>query len=149
LLGAQEAHQANPRSSRANYVAGELIVKLRSDAGEALDGALNNHKPPIETGLSWFDALNRQHGVTAIKPLFANQPSPEEIKRKYPVRSRRAPPGAKATSLKHIYQLTMRVDVDIEQAARAYAAHVYVEYAQPNYLSTIQQSALSETSTIR
>ena len=138
LAVAQESPHVASRSSSPQYVAGELIVKLKPEAGEVLEAALHAGQPPVNTGLAWFDALNVRYEVSAIQPLFAHQPDVAEITRKYPQRSRRAPPGAKAPSLQYLYKLTMRQDVNVLQAASDYAAHPDVEYAQPNSLVTIQ-----------
>ena len=45
--------------------------------------------------------------------------------------------------MKYIYQLTMRQNTDVLQAAHEYTTHPEVEYAQPNYLATIQRDPLA------
>lgn len=140
---AQDGRGSKPSPSTPRYVAGELVVKVKPKVGERLDAALQAHQPPTHTGLVWLDALNGRYGVTAIAPLFANQPSLEEIQRKYPVRARRAPPGATSPSLRYIYKVTMRRDADVEHAALEYGQQPDVEYAQPNYLATVQHESPS------
>ena len=136
-LSAQELTQQE-HGHTARYVAGELIVKLKPEAGAALDAALQAGQPPTNTGLARFDALNTRYGVRAIEPLFSHTPGVEEIRRKYPERSRRAPPGVQTPSLRYLYKLTMRHEVNVLQAAQDYAANPELEYAQPNHLATIQ-----------
>ena len=138
LHAAQEGTARSSEIDVPRYVAGELIVKLKPEAGEILDGALQAAAPPTHTELPWLDALNRRYGVSAIEPVFAHQPDLDEIKRKYPERSRRAPPDARPPNLKYIYKLTMRHDVDVIQAAADYAKQPDVEYAEPNAIATIQ-----------
>ena len=123
---------------RAAVVPGELILKLAPEAGEPLEAALAAHRALTQTGLVWLDTLNARYGVTTIEPLFAHHPDLEAIKRKYPQRTKRAPPGAQVPSLKHIYKLTLQKDADVLQAVADYHAQPEVEYAQPNYLATIQ-----------
>ena len=138
LRAAQERTSRPKEIDTPRYVAGELIVKLTPEAGEVLDAALQAEAAPTHTGLPGLDALNRRYGVTAIEPVFAHQPDLDEIRRKYPERSRRAPPDATIPSLTHIYKLTMRRDADIPRAAADYGGSPDVEYAQPNALATIQ-----------
>ena len=138
---AQEVRRSRLPAQETQHVAGELIVKLKPEAGQALDAALAAGKPPTNTGLAWLNALNARYGVTAIAPLFARQPDVEEIKRKFPERAKRAPPGATIPSLRHIYTLTLRHDAGVLKAATDYGAQPDVEYAEPNYIATIQQGA--------
>ena len=137
---AQGTAEYLPGPNQPQYVVGELIVKLKPEVGKILDAALQAGKSPTHTGLAWFDGLNARYGVRAIQPVFTHQPDVEEIRRRFPQRSRRAPPNtnAQTPSLAYVYQLTLRHDADIPQAAAAYAAHSDVEYAQPNYLATTQ-----------
>ena len=135
---AQGTSEHRVRPHQLPYVAGELIVKLAPEAGAALTTALENGQLPTQTGLAWFDELNARYEVSAIQPVFAQQPDIEAIKRKYPERSRRAPPDAKIPSLKYVYKLTLRHGANVLQAAQNYAAHSEVEYAEPNYLATVQ-----------
>ena len=123
---------------KGTYVPGELIVKLVPEAGEQLEAALAAKRVPTETGLDWLDRLNTRYGVTKIDPVFSHHQDIEAIKRKFPERSKRAPPGAAAPSLKYIYKLTLLPSAPIPQAASDYARQPGVEYAQPNYLVTIQ-----------
>ena len=133
---AQETRQPSAAEPTQSYVPGELIVKLKPEAGKALAATLQAGRPPTQTGLAWFDALNQRYGVRQLAPLFPDQRDIEDIRRKYPERARRAPPNATAPSLQYIYKLTMPQDADILQAAADYAKQPDVEYAQPNYLAT-------------
>lgn len=137
-IQAVEFHQPPGDAQQPKYVPGELIVKLKPEAGKQVTEALAAGDPPTNTGLAWLDALNHRYGVTKIEPVFPNQPDPEAIKRKYPQRARRAPPGAVAPNLAHIYKLTLRKDADILNAAVDYGLARDVEYAEPNYVVTTQ-----------
>jgi len=131
------------------FVAGELIVKLRPEAGRQLDEALAAGALPRHTGLAWFDQLNERYGVTKVEPLFTYQADTEDIKRKFPERTKRAPPGAEVPTLRYVYTLTMSRDANVLQAASDYTAQPDVEYAEPNYIATIQESANSPTDRAR
>ena len=126
------------QAGKPSYASGELVIKLTPEAGAVLDQALEVNRQPTETGLAWLDALNLRYGVSAIAPVFRHHLDSEAIKRKYPERARRAPPGAKIPSLKHIYTFQMRAGTDILLAVEHYERHPGVEYAQPNYLATTQ-----------
>ncbi len=131
------ADHATASKSR-HYVAGELLVKLKPEAGQALDAALSAKRSPTATGLTWLDVLNQRYGVSAIRRLMTPSQTPEDIRRKYPERARRAPPGAHSQSAQYLYALVLRADVDLLRAAAVYSAQPGVEYAQPNYLATAQ-----------
>ena len=137
---ALEAHTHDlPKQGRD--VSGQLIVKLRPAAGARLEQALRDHWTSLEsTGLDWLDRLNARYGVTKITPTFSAPPDIEMIKRKFPQRTKRAPPGADVPRLQYIYTFTVSSTVAIPQAAADFAAHPDIEYAHPNYLMTIQDS---------
>ncbi len=123
---------------RPAYVAGELLVKFKPAAGKVVERSVLDGRYPNMTGLEWLDELNRRYGVARISKVFARAPDPEEVARQFPERARRAPPGVNAPTLTYIYKLTMSHHVDVLQAARDYAAHPDVEYAEPNSLATTQ-----------
>lgn len=136
--------QESPRAPQGagSYAAGQLIVKLKPEAGAALDAMLAQGRAPTQSGMAWFDALSVRYGLSRIEPVLAGQQDVESIRRKYPQRARRAPPGtSRLQPLRYLYKLTLRPDVDLRHAAAAYSAHPAVEYAEPNYLATIQGSS--------
>jgi len=92
------------------------------------------------TGLAWLDELNARYGVTKIEPVFSQTLDPHTIQRRYPQRTKRAPPGATIPSLAYVYKLTLQQDTDLRQAIADYSAQPDVTYAQPNYLATTQGS---------
>lgn len=132
-------HRPALATQPGGYVAGELILKLAPAAGETLEAALNAERAPTRTGIGWLDVLNGRYDVTRIEPVFSSRPDFEAIRRKYPERTRRAPPGAEPPDLTHVYKLTMRREADLRRAAADYGAHSDVEYAHPNYLATTQR----------
>ena len=140
---AQAVDRTFPEPREPQYVTGELLLKLQPDAGALVEAARAAGKLPTQTGLAWFDELNARYEVSAIQRLFTQQPDVEAIKHKYPERAHRAPPDAKIPSLKYIYKLTLRQDADVLQAAQEYAAHPEAEYAEPNYLATIQHHTVN------
>lgn len=136
----------DPRApaSGAQAVAGEVIVRLRPQAGERLAEALRAGRPATRTGIAWFDALGARFGLSAIEPVFGVVQDPETVRRRFPARARRAPAGSQAPDLEHVYRLRFSPDIIPQAAAAAYGAQPEVEYAQPNYLATIQQPAPAE-----
>ena len=135
---AEETSQRSPEMREPTYMASELIVKLKPKAGKVVDAALQKSRVPTHTGLAWFDRLTERYGVSAIEPVFSHQLDAEVLKQRFPERSRRAPANAKTPDLQYVYKLTLRQGAVIPQAAADYTTQPDVEYAQPNYIATIQ-----------
>ncbi len=121
--------------------AGQLILKLKPDAGRRVEAARAQGAGPTSTGLPWFDALNRGFRVQRFEPVFPSIPDPDRLRARYPERARRAAGGTASTSLRYVYKLVLPSETDVRQAAAAYRAQPDVEYAEPNYLATIQPAA--------
>lgn len=139
---AMGALRARAQTSPSRYAAGELIVKLTEDVGAQLEAALESGATPTTTGLAWLDTLNAEYGVTAIERLFRHQQDPDVIKERFPERARRAPPGITPPTLRYTYTFTLGQEVNVPQAAAAYAEHEAVEYAEPNFIATIHSTIL-------
>lgn len=135
---AERVGRTDPESSPpADYVPGEVIVKVSPEAAQAIEQA-TAAEVPLVTSIESLDRLLAQYGVTAIEPVFSHAQDPESIKAKYPERSKRIPPGAEVPDLSRTYLVHFSADVDAMEAASALSQDPHVEYAQPNYLATIQ-----------
>jgi subtilisin family serine protease len=104
----------------ADYAHGEVLVKFRPAVmPAAVPGG-------VETGVASLDALVQQYKVTAAESVF--------------------PELAHSTQgLERIFKLTLPATADVLAAAGAFAADTHVEYAEPNYIYHISESALAST----
>ena len=136
------ASELNPPSSSSHApsaAAHVLLVKFSADAASALSGGLTNG-PAIVTGIESLDALFARYGVSMIEPVFEHVQDPEAIKEKYPARAKRATPGTEIPDLSGVYKLTLDPASNLNEAIAAFSADSHVEYAQPDYLATVQPS---------
>ncbi len=131
-----DTHPTGPGPRGPSHAPSELIVKFRSQAGKALEQSLQQKSFPA-LGIDSLDELFKSYRVTAAKSVLSGGPSAEEVKKKFPVRARRAPKDAKTPDMKYIYVLTTGPGVDTMAAVHAFASDPNVEYAQPNYIATV------------
>lgn len=124
---------------RADYVPGQILIRLNERAGEMIEAARGIAGSPTTTGIGWFDALNARYGVTNIEGVFEHAFDLDTIRERFPERARRAPwNDPEPPSLRYVYKLTLRPEIDVRQAVADYAAQPDVLYAEPNYLATTQ-----------
>lgn len=124
------------QAERPAVVPGELIVTFTRVAASTIERIRTAHTRP-SLGLESLDRLFVKYGVTAIKPLFPTAHTPNEIRARFPKRTKRASPGAELPDASLTYTLTLAPQADVVAAARAFSADPYVRSAQPNYLATV------------
>lgn len=112
------------------HAQGRLIVKFKQAL--TIDGN--------KTGIASIDALNEKYGVTAIIAINKDQRSIDDIKVRYPQRSKRAPVNSQLeeSPSRNAYVLEMPANTPISKAAGEYSKDPAVVYAQPDYIVSIQ-----------
>jgi len=126
----------DPRADQMNFVPNEVIVKFKEAvpvaAGDRLKAA----------GVSSVDKLLQSHGITTLEKLF-----PVEKKQLSP-RMMRSPRGIefKVPALDKIYKVSLpplqstdSIPVNIFQLIEELKALPEVEYAEPNYIYSIDE----------
>ncbi|MCG2767823.1 MAG: S8 family serine peptidase [Anaerolineae bacterium] len=105
--------------SAEDYVPGEVLVKFRPGVTPvALDGG-------VEMGVASLDSLVQEYGITAAEPLF-----PRVV--------------GSTQGLERIYKLDLPPTADVLAVVEALSADSYVEYAEPNYIYSIQETPEEE-----
>jgi len=123
--------------SEQSIAAGELIIKLTDQAGARVRYTEDRSVDPYSTGLDWLDALNRQHGVVSMIPVFHSETNLDVIRQRFPERAKRAPQSAQEPNIAHTYKLILGPDKDVVSAGRTYERYEGIEYAQANYIAEI------------
>ncbi len=159
----QEVQDSSP-----GYLPGELIIKFKDEAeiGEVAGHLINARQGFAEvTGSANLDKLNRRYKVKQMRRVFrrlvhtdrtlSGEISPYEakalhrearekfrarvdkIRKKYGRRLQNAD-QPEVPYLGNIYRVKVHPAVNIEEACAYYMQDPNVEYAQPDYLSTVQ-----------
>jgi len=130
-------------SPKVKFMMGEIIVKFKQDsplkniAHEIFEKG--NLFERLTTD-SYLDGLNQKFQVVKISKLHQKTRTAEEVKQKFPQRAKRAPKGALIPELGYTYKLEFsNKDLNILELCDAYAKDTNIEYAQPNYLATVQK----------
>jgi subtilisin family serine protease len=119
-----------------------LIVKLSPGVPEAADRLVAQGRSfDSVDGLVGFDAVNRRYGLRAVRPLRGSDAAVASAAgRRAAERTRRARvPHLNAAragvlpSFASTYVFELAGNVDPEEAARAYASHPSVVYAEPDH----------------
>jgi hypothetical protein len=102
----------------SQFLANELMVQFRqgmvpTESNAAVGGY-------VQTGLSSIDALNAKYHIDSIEPAIQN---PSEYFRKY--------------GFDRLYLFKSTRDFDVQEAVEEYSTDPNVEYAEPNYITTI------------
>jgi hypothetical protein len=137
------------------YAPNAIIVKLGGKVAGSLESQLALKKPPGEVRLSAnLDALNARYGVREMKAVFKDfkkhRRRMEALQQKDTrlltekeqhilQRLKRAPKGAKVPDLSRIYKLELDLGPgqSLEEAVAAYESDPDVEYAELNYIVSI------------
>ena len=145
-------------SVRQEYIPGELIIKFRPAAADALEKQLRGAKTPDRLNLSRrLDELNAKHRLHSIKPVFkdfkqnrrrlkalhAQNDTLLSKKDKHLLRRlTRAPKAAGVPELGRIYKLEFELQPGqpLQELVEQYRASPHVEYAELNYtISTCRE----------
>jgi parallel beta-helix repeat protein len=135
------------------YKPGEIIVKFKEGAAETLEKQLSKGVSVRALKVSApLDELSRRYKVKGIKPLIkgfkADRQRMRELLRKDKTsltkreqhllrRMERAPKGAKAPELDRIYKIKLEEGQSAEEAVAEYKRNPDVEYAELNYIVSI------------
>ena len=102
------------------YVAGELLVKFRSGIDPA--------QPSLQ-----FQQLEQTYQVIQKVAVFKQLRDLQEVKQRFPVRSRRAPKNFTFPDLSRWQKITYRATIDPVTLAEHFKTLPEVERAEPNY----------------
>ncbi|MHC4475592.1 MAG: S8 family serine peptidase [Planctomycetota bacterium] len=143
------------RAGAAQYVANQMVVKFHAATANAIEAQLELDKSPGGLKLSAdLDELNARYRVKEIRPIFKDFKKHRRRqatllkkdarlltrKDKHILRRlKRAPKGAAVPALDRIYkiELDLRPGQSLEEAVAAYNADSDVEYAEFNYIVSI------------
>ncbi len=150
----QLEHSLPEKHRQPEYAPGEVIVKFKDSVKECVHCLLEEKRSfanATSDSSNSLDQLNKRYQVKSARPLCSQwhhksiteskrmyQKAMEETKRKFPHRFARAPKNAKQPDFTHIYVLEVTKDADIPAICEAYNQDPEVEYAEPNYIYTIQ-----------
>jgi subtilisin family serine protease len=138
---------------RLPYVPGRLIVKMNKSTGACLD-CLHAMGRSLGDAVasSTLDALNRRYGFRGVRPLRAadaalgtisarrNAEKARRLRRVEAVRAAGREVAGVAPAMTSIYVFELSPWLDMEQAAREYAADPGVAWAEPDRKATAQLS---------
>ena len=143
------------RTTGPEYVENELIVKFRGIPADAIEMGLAKGRAAHELKLSdSLDNLNKKYKLRKAKPLFKNFKSNRQRvkallkkdkallskKEKHILRRlKRAPRDAEIPNLSRIYKLELDLEAgqSLEEVVEAYQSNPDVEYAELNYIVSI------------
>lgn len=126
----------DPRMDQMNYVSNEILVKFKDETSISAASKIK------AAGISGVDQVLQKYEITSLERLFPGE--------KKPTRSKvmRAPNGAelKVPALDKIYRVTvpntetpLAQPVNIHQIIEELKALPEIEYAEPNYIYSIDQ----------
>jgi len=120
---------------------GRIIVKFHTSSslgGEVVELFENNIAFESISHTPYLDSLNEKYQLMNVTKVFKSKLDIEEIKRKFPERSKRIPKGAKLPNLDYTYTFEFsKENLDWEMVSQEYALDDNVEYAQPDYTVVI------------
>jgi len=149
---------ANYAPRAPNYVADEIIVKFHKEVAGKLEEGLRNNKPleqiPLDDSL---DSLGQRFHIQKITPVFrsfkqqitrlqrlAQKEKWQLSKRELHLlkRIRRSPQNNAIPELDRIYRLEVKISGNqtLERVVEAYNRNPLVEYAELNYIVTIDST---------
>ncbi len=125
-----------------SYASGEMLIKFKgtSPLSEAVQDLFEREQDfQSLTQSAYLDQLNKKYQLKAVTELYKGKLSFEEIKKKFPERSKRIPKGVKAPNLGDTYKFEFDdKKTSIRKICEEYAKDPNVEYAEPNFTATIQ-----------
>lgn len=137
------------------YVPNEIIVKFKQEAAEGVENSMKAHLPVEQfPAVMALNKAGKGTGIRSIAPLCRDfqkqQKRLQEIRQKSTSslnspesrllrRMRRAPKNVPTPDLDRIYKLTLDLpaDVALEDVVRGFGRDPRVEYAELNYIATI------------
>ncbi|MHC4620243.1 MAG: S8 family serine peptidase, partial [Planctomycetota bacterium] len=137
------------------YVPNRILIKFRPHVAHAIEQQLNVNTAPARFTLSpELDRLNAKYKTKQIKPLFKdfkkNRQSLNAVLKKDKAlltekeirilaRLRRAPAHAEVPDLERIYRIELALEPGqlLEDAVAAYNHNPDVEYAEPDYILSV------------
>lgn len=123
-------------------VPGEILVKLKDAVVAQIEAAAGKGARKVAANLpASVRTLNAALGASAPEPLFPEDPAATA----YPLRKARALKGSAAPKLQGIFKvrLTAASPFNMQSAIRAYRADPNIEYAEPNYLYSINATTVT------
>ena len=136
FTGRDENQPRNPRMDQMNYVPDEIIVKFKDET------SISTARKIKAAGISKVDEVLQKYEITELERLFPQEKKPARMK------VMRAPNGSelKVPALDKIYRVSvpkteapLAHPVNIHQIIEELQALPEVEYAEPNYIYTIDQ----------
>ena len=124
----------NPRNDLMNFVPNEVLVKFKDAVPMAVGARLK------AAGISSIDKVLAAHGITSLEKLFPAEQKPLKV------RMMKSPQGKdmKIPALDKIYKIsvppstaTATAPINIFQLIEELKAQPEVEYAEPNYIYSI------------
>ncbi len=116
--GEAEDHPSQPAPAKSaestNYMEGELIVKFKGDAAEAVAKAAVNGKS-LQTGIESLDHLFANYVIAKAERVFPTIPV------------------GHPSGMANVYKLILPSKQAVAPAVKSFAADPHVVYAQPNY----------------
>lgn len=126
----------DPRMDQMNYVPNEILIKFKDET------TISTASKIKAAGITTVDQVLKNYGITSLERLFPNEMKPARAK------VMRSPQGTdlKVPALDKIYRITVPVaetpqslPVNIHQIIEELKALPEVEYAEPNYIYSIDQ----------
>lgn len=134
FTGNKSDQARNPRNDLMNFVPNEVLVKFKDAVPMAVGARLK------AAGISSIDKVLAAHGITSLEKLFPAEQKPLKV------RMMKSPQGKdmKIPALDKIYKIsvppstaTATAPINIFQLIEELKAQPEVEYAEPNYIYSI------------
>lgn len=125
-----------PWSAAPASVSGEILVKLKDGAVAQIEAVAGKGARKVAANLPGsVRNINAALGASAPEPLFPEDPTANA----YPLRKARALTGAAAPKLQGIFKVRLGASspFNVQSAIRAYRADPNIEYAEPNYIYSV------------
>lgn len=129
IMGFEVISEVIPQ--QRNFIPGEVIVRFQPDVIKLPAGKSNVPIQEVTVMDSAVAELNRQVGVTHIRKVFPNFESADTLAT--------ALDGTQVIliDLSRVYLLQVPISADIRDVVKRYQSLSKVEYAEPNYISTV------------
>ncbi|MCB9747965.1 MAG: hypothetical protein H6755_06100 [Candidatus Omnitrophica bacterium] len=124
-------------NSELKYNPRELIIRFQPETSQTIKDLLDNEKTAVQTGVVWLDKLNNQYHLMKVERLYPKKIDLEEIKKKFPERSKRISQNVDSPAIEDTYIFHYEKDIDLSNAEKAYAQNPQVIYVQRNQIITI------------
>jgi len=141
IIGTALLVRSDADKTSQRYSPQVLIIKFKDDTvlgGQIQKLFQKDVKIVFITNDNYLDELNEKYHLIKVSKVFKGLLSVDEIKEKFPERSKRIPPGAEVPNLRYTYKFEFNDStMDILKAAKEYAEDPNVDYAHPDYLVTL------------